>query len=160
MNTKLVEQYMPLAESMACRRGRSLPYWVTFDDIKSAAYCALVEAASRYESERGASFPTYARTRISGGITDCFRRYKPKQPMRPELHLEGFSSPIETEDFFEFACSDLCEEDGKMVRMYYVDGRSLKELGTDRGVSESRASQILKKCHSKIQRSLSRKGYQ
>jgi RNA polymerase sigma factor for flagellar operon FliA len=159
MNMELAERYMPLAESMAHRRGYSLPRGLTLDDIKSAAYYALVEAASRYEPERGVSFPTYAKLRISGEITDCFRRVSTRPNPEPEREFENPFGHVDTKDFFEFACSELCEEDGKMVRMYYVDGRSLKEVGALRGVSESRASQILKKCHSRIRKSLSRKGY-
>jgi RNA polymerase sigma factor (sigma-70 family) len=159
MNMDLAERYMPLAESMAYRRGYNLPRGLTLDDIRSAAYYALVEAASRYDPERGVSFPTYAKIRISGEITDCFRRVPVRPTIAREREFEDPFGPVDTNDFFDFACSELCEQDIKMVRMYYVDGRSLKEVGAHRGVSESRASQILKKCHSMIRKSLSRKGY-
>lgn len=159
MNMELAERYMPLAESMACRRSHKLPRGLTSDDLKSAAYYALVDAASRYDPERGVSFPAYAKIRIAGEITDCFRRVPFETSESLDIEGRDLTGSLETSDFFDFACSELCEEEVKMVRMYYVDGRSLKEVGASRGVSESRASQILKKCHSRIRKVLSRKGY-
>lgn len=156
---ELAERYMPLANSMAHRRSHNLPRGLTLDDIKSAAYYALADAASRYDPCRGVPFPSYAKIRIAGEISECFRRM-PRETCEL-LDVEGLRcpAPFETTEFFDFACSGLDEDDGKMVRMYYVDGRSLKEIGASRGVGESRASQILKKCHSNIRKNLSRKGY-
>lgn len=159
MNMELAERYMPLADSMACRRGRNLPGGLTLDDIKSAAYYALVDAASRYDPKRGVSFPAYAKIRIAGEISDCFRRSPRETSEFFEVEDRNSFVSFETNDFFDFACADLCDEEAKMVRMYYVDGRSLKDVGATRGVSESRASQILKKCHSSMRKKLSRKGY-
>jgi len=156
---KLAEKYMPLAESMAFRRSHNLPRGLTPDDIRSAAYYALVDAASRYDPNRGVSFASYAKIRIAGEISDCFRKVPREKLEYVEVESLGSSSHLETRDFFDFACSELCEEDAKMVCMYYVEGRSLKEVGALRGVGESRASQILKNCHSVVQKKLSRKGY-
>lgn len=159
MNMELAERYIPLAESMACRRSRSLPRNVTFDEVKSAAYFALVDAASKYDPGRGVPFPVYARTRISGGITDCFRgvRYYPDEVGEPEERPRH--DLLETEDFFEFVSEELGDEDGKSVRMHYFEGRSLKEVGAARGVSESRASQILGDCRDRLRRRMMRKAF-
>lgn len=150
---------MPLAESMACHRGRDLPRNVTLDEVKSAAYFALVDAASKYDPDRGVPFPLYARTRISGGITDLFRgvRYNSDEPS--EVADRPLCSRLETEDFFDFVSEELGEEDGKSVRMHYLEGRSLKEVGAARGVSESRASQILGDCRDRLRRRMKRKAF-
>jgi DNA-directed RNA polymerase specialized sigma subunit len=40
------------------------------------------------------------------------------------------------------------------LKMYYVEQKTLKEIGVARGVSESRVSQIISKCHRKLRRSM------
>lgn len=151
---ELAERYMPLAESMAWARGKSLPANVTIDEIRSAALYGLADAASKYDPERGVPFPSYARTRISGEISDFFRRVSYECAEPDDLAYEAPPGRVETDDFFDFVCEGLSAADGKMVRMYYVDGRSLKEVGKARGVGEARASQILKACHKSIKRKL------
>jgi len=158
MNMKLAEQYMPLAEGMIRRRASSLPSDLTIDDLRSAAYFALADAASRYNPNAGVSFPTFAKSRISGEISDClgFRRTR-YIPENRDVEASPCQDRLETEDFFSFVCSELGEEDGKSLRMYYVDERSLKEVGELRGVTESRASQILKDCRDRLRRSIKRR---
>lgn len=156
MNMTLAERYIPLAESMACRRSRNLPSDVTFDDVKSAAYFALAEAAHRYDPERGVSFPTYARLRMSGEITDLFRKRSKNSSDPPDVEAPTSHDMVESRDFFDFVESEIGREDAEMVRGYYLYGRSLKEVGSDRGVGESRASQILKSCHERLRRSFER----
>jgi len=153
----LAERYMPLAESMACRRAKTLPFSVNLDDLKSAAYLALTEAASRYDPSVGVSFPSYARARIAGEMADAIGTPSKLGIEGLDVEAEHEQNPVETDDFFDFVSSELGHENGKSMRMYYVDGRSLKEVGESRGVSESRASQILKECHEKLRRSFKRR---
>lgn len=159
MNMELAERYIPLAESMACRRSRSLPSDVTFDDVKSAAYFALAEAANRYDPGRGVSFPAYAKLRISGEITDLFRRRPGECTEPPDMEAPSGHDVVETRDFFDFVESELGYEDAEMVRGYYIDGRSLKEVGAARGFGESRACQILKSCHERLRGSFEREEF-
>lgn len=154
MNMQLAERYIPLADGIARSRSRSLPPNVTFEDIRSAAYYGLAEAASRYDESRGVPFPTYARTRISGEITDFFRGVRYDSHDGEDNSSYEVLGQVETDDFFDFVESVLGHEDGKLVRMYYLDGRSLKEAGVARGVGESRASQILKECHRRLRKKL------
>lgn len=156
---KLAEMYMPLANRMAVDRSRSLPPNVTVEEVKSAAYYALVDSARRYDPNRGVSFPAYARLRISGEISELFHGLRSEASDLVEAACECKQEQTETDDFFDFVSREIGDEDGKMLRMYYVDGRSLREVGMSRGVGESRASQVLKSCHEKLRRSLRRKGY-
>lgn len=156
---ELAERYMPLADGIACRRARSLPPNVTLEEIRSAAYYALVDAARRFDPGRGVSFPTYARIRISGEITDLLSSSRPSVDDLNDVPDRCSNSDSDTSDFFDFVSLELGEEDGKMLRMYYVDGRSLKEVGLSRGVGEARASQIMKDCRSRLRRALARRGH-
>lgn len=154
MNMTLAERYMPLAESMARARSKYLPANITIDDVKSAAFYGLTDAASKYDSGKGVPFHAYAKSRISGEITDFFRRahYDCSEP--EDIVSASLPDMVQTDDFFDFVSSQIGEADGKMLRMYYVDGRSLKEVGEARGVGEARACQILKSCHLKLKKRL------
>lgn len=153
-NVQLAERYMPLAESMARSRSRNLPANVTLDEVRSAAFYGLSDAASRYEPDRGVPFVSYAKIRIAGEISEFFRGVSYDHTEPEDAACECVRSALDTEDFFDFVCSRLGDEDGKLLRMYYLDGRSLKEVGIIRGVSESRVSQILKDCHRRLKKSL------
>jgi hypothetical protein len=151
---------MPLAEGMVRRRASNLPPDLTMDDLRSAAYFALVDAASRYNPNAGVSFPTFAKLRISGEISDCLGyRRMPCVPENRDVEAPLSQDRLETEDLFRFIHAELGEEDGKSLCMYYVDERSLKEVGELRGVTESRASQIMKDCRDRLRRSIKRKDY-
>ena len=145
---------MPLAESMARSRSRNLPANITLDDVRSAAFLGLSDAARRYEPDRGVPFSSYARIRIAGEITEFFRgsRYESAEPQDTAACEER--ALVETEDFFDFVSLQLGESDGKLLRMYYLDGKSMREVGMARGVSESRASQILKDCYCRLRKRL------
>jgi hypothetical protein len=148
-STVLVTEYMPLAESIAWRRSRLVPKSVTVDELKSVAYLGLVDAALRFDPSKGA-FANYARTRISGEITDFLRRE------RSFVNLDEVSEPgyaqVFYDDFFDVVEDELGPSGGEIVRSYYVDGMTLKDIGRERGFSESRASQILGGCHRRMKR--------
>lgn len=145
---------MPMAEGMARSRSRSLPANATFDEVRSAAYYGLSDAAHRYDPSRGVPFPAYARIRIAGEICEFFRSLSYSNSEPEDIAFCESSCALETEDFFEFACSELGEREGKLLRMYYLEERSLKEVGEALGVTESRASQMLKDCRVRLGRRL------
>lgn len=54
-----------------------LPPRIDLDNLEAAGTLGLVEAANRFEPERGVSFKTFAYTRIRGAIYDELRRNSP-----------------------------------------------------------------------------------
>src|SRR5262245_61992361 len=67
---ELVQSHLGLAEHLARRfvgRGESL------EDLTQVAYLALVKAADRYDSDRGAEFATFATPTVLGEIKRHFR---------------------------------------------------------------------------------------
>jgi DNA-directed RNA polymerase specialized sigma subunit len=50
MNEKLVVDYIPLASKLAWQKSMTTPQSVTFDELKSAAYMGLVDAASKFDA--------------------------------------------------------------------------------------------------------------
>jgi RNA polymerase sigma factor FliA len=54
-----------------------LPRGIDLDNLEAAGVLGLVEAANRFDAERGSCFKTFAYTRIRGAILDELRRNSP-----------------------------------------------------------------------------------
>jgi RNA polymerase sigma factor for flagellar operon FliA len=70
----LVEEYLPLVKTVVGRLAMTLPSHVNSDDLYSAGLVGLLHAMRRFNPENGASFETYARSRIRGAVFDELRR--------------------------------------------------------------------------------------
>ena len=70
----LVEKYLPLVASVMGRLAMTLPDHVDQDDLYSVGLIGLLQALRHYDPTCGASFETYARTRVRGSMLDELRR--------------------------------------------------------------------------------------
>jgi RNA polymerase sigma factor (sigma-70 family) len=154
---ELIINYLPLANKLAWQKNRSTPPCVTIDELKSAAYMGLVDAASRFDNSRGIAFGVYARLRITGEMGDYLRQLN---WIGPTFDMMSLDTPIgesmtlvdvleekpavRRNEFFDKATRPLTGIGRRIVRMYYEEDRTLKEIGAVEGISESRVSQILK----------------
>jgi RNA polymerase sigma factor FliA len=68
---ELILSCMPLVKRMARKYARNA---TDFDDLVQEGYLGLVEAAERFDSERGFKFSTFAMYRIRGRIVDALRK--------------------------------------------------------------------------------------
>lgn len=71
---RLVDEYAPLVTSIVHHMLVRLPASVCADDLYQAGIEGLLDAAQRYENDKGASFSTFASIRIRGAILDEMRR--------------------------------------------------------------------------------------
>ena len=71
---RLVLSYAPMVKYLATRKVRELPSHIALDDLVSAGLIGLMQAADRYNPDKGATFEQFAWTRVSGAITDEIRR--------------------------------------------------------------------------------------
>lgn len=166
---RLVEQYVPYANKLAYKKKRTLPKFVDIEELKSAAYLGLVEAASRYNPELGIEFSTFSYQRIWGAIHDYLReqgwmkRGDDTQMMSLDLPYTGgegedctLKDTIEarpendTEECFEVITLNLDKQAKEVLRNYFIDDYSMKEVGDKFGVSESRISQLIKQYKTRI----------
>ena len=69
-----VEQYAYLVKRIAHHLMARLPDSVQLDDLLQAGMLGLIEALSKYDASKGASFETYAGIRIRGAMLDEMRR--------------------------------------------------------------------------------------
>jgi RNA polymerase sigma-B factor len=147
----LCEKYLPLARSIARKyQGRGISY----EDLQSASELGLFKASRRFDPGRGA-FGAYAAIWAKGEITKLFKSSSdPIAFGRPQLSLETPVGPDSDESFTlkdvladdrtDLPCPDLSNisEREKRVVLGTVAGETLKELGTELGVSQERVSQI------------------
>lgn len=72
---------------------------VDFDDLVSLGQAGLVEAASRYDAGKGASFATFAWYRVQGAIIDGLRRQTtlPRRVWAKLVALRAASDYLETQ---------------------------------------------------------------
>lgn len=71
---RLADHYHHLVAKVVFPLAAELPRHVDPADLHSAGALGLIDAIDRYDSTRGASFETYARTRIRGAVQDALRR--------------------------------------------------------------------------------------
>jgi RNA polymerase sigma factor for flagellar operon FliA len=69
----LVRRNLPLVEHIVRRVSARFPRGVDRDELMAVALVGLVEAAQRFDPERGTAFSTYAGRRIEGAILDGLR---------------------------------------------------------------------------------------
>lgn len=71
---QLLEEHAPLVKKLAHQMKAKLPPSVEVDDLIQAGMIGLLEAASHFEADKGASFETWATIRIRGAMMDQLRR--------------------------------------------------------------------------------------
>ncbi len=71
----LVTQNIDLVKRIAQHLAARLPSTVDIDDLMQSGMVGLLEAASNFDPDRGASFETYAGIRIRGSMLDDIRKH-------------------------------------------------------------------------------------
>ena len=105
---ELIIEHLPLVTAIAGHVQRSLPVHVELDDLIHAGTMGLVDAATKYESEKNVAFPTYAKHRIRGAILDSLRqvdwasrdlrkRYKQMESLTRDLTAKLHRDPTQAE---------------------------------------------------------------
>lgn len=71
---RLVLAYAPMVRYIAVHKVRELPGHCELDDLISCGLVAVLEATSRFDPTKGATFEQYTWTRVRGAIMDELRR--------------------------------------------------------------------------------------
>ena len=74
---ELILANLPLVRHILGRLAARLPRGTDLDNLEAAGVLGLVEAANRFDADRGIRFKTFAYTRIRGAILDELRRNSP-----------------------------------------------------------------------------------
>src|ERR1700677_653251 len=88
---QLILEHLSLVRHAMGRLAARLPAGVDVENVESAGVLGLVEAANRFDPERGILFATYAYTRIRGAMLDELRRnsFLPQQILEKISGIRG-----------------------------------------------------------------------
>jgi RNA polymerase sigma factor (sigma-70 family) len=158
----LAAKYIPLAQTLA--KMVKMKWMRCHDELDSAAYMALVEAAQAFEPRRGVKFATFARFRIIGALYDIQRiliakeypRHLPNVPRpfhfvpgdeeRSMLMLTSPDAPVGTEleaaEEVERWFRSLPPRHARACREIYVHHLSQNEAAEAIGRAKSRVSHM------------------
>ena len=73
--SEMVMSHLYLVKYVVNRMTMNLPPGVTRDDLHAIGSMGLIEAAKKYDKDKGVLFKTYSVSRIRGSILDELRRY-------------------------------------------------------------------------------------
>lgn len=151
----LVVSHLSLAQKLA-RIAKKKATFLNYDELESAAYMGLSEAAGKYDPSLKIAFETYASCRISGAIKDYLRelswgsRNNPVKTESVETHDFAYTAKEETSACFDKIVNPLSSNNKRILRLHYVDECKIREIADDMGVHESRVSQILSESRLKL----------
>lgn len=99
---QLILDHLSLVRHLVGKLVAELPQGIDVENLESAGVLGLVEAAHRFDPERGVQFKTYAYTRIRGAVLDELRRNSPlpqhmlQQMARVRQAYEELPPPVTT----------------------------------------------------------------
>ena len=157
-----------LAKRLWFRTHRQYP----FEDLFMEAATAATEGVDRYIEIEGAAFTTYIHMRIWGAIVNYVRRVshcRSKGFAGDEqfaiVSSDGGGTPASAEELLisTYIDPETCALLGECVdphhtnyqtalalRLYYLEGRPMREIGAQLGVTFSRVSQILMRAPARL----------
>ena len=222
---------LPFVEALARRMAASMPNSIDIGDLMQDGVLGLIDAAHRFDEDRGIKFETFAERRVRGAMIDALRRDAwprgvrrqrreldaAREALRRELGHEPSmadlaarvgsdekrlsrtivrintieaTSPLATGEHFDENClptalvpsepeapdaayeraetrdrvraaiAALPVREQKVVGLYYYGEVTMKEIGAEIGVNESRVSQLHARAIRRLRESLGEMGPQ
>ena len=222
---------LPFVEALARRMASTMPNSIDIGDLVQDGMIGLIDAAHRFDEDRGIKFETFAERRVRGAMIDALRRdawprgvrrqrrelEAAREELRRELgaepsladlaarvgsdetrlgrtivrintiestsplatgeHLDESSLPpalvpsepdspdtayekVETRDRVRAAIQSLPVRERKVIGLYYYGEVTMKQIGAEIGVNESRVSQLHARAIRRLRESLGEMGPQ
>lgn len=171
MIDRTVESHLPLVHMVAKKLARRLPRGVEVDDLVSAGTLGLLDAASRFEPTRAATFKGYAEIRIRGAMMDWLRTsdWLPRSVRAAVRREESSAAVVSIEDVSEegydnvsapaiapfaqmavrqrkerltAAIAKLPRREREVLSLYHLEDLTFRQIGGMYGFSEARACQL------------------
>ncbi|MFK4753889.1 RNA polymerase sigma factor FliA [Oceanobacter antarcticus] len=117
-----VHEHATLVKRIAHHMMARLPDSVQVNDLIQAGMIGLLEAARKYDGDKGASFETYAGIRIRGAMLDEIRRgdWAPRSVHRNSRRISEAIQQIEGETGRDAEDSDVAERLGLSADDYHA----------------------------------------
>ena len=216
---------LPFVESLARRVASSMPHSIELGDLVQDGMLGLIDAAFRFDEDRGIKFETFAERRVRGAMIDALRRdawprgvrrqrreiEAAREQLRRELgaepsladlaarvgsdearlsrtivrintiestsplsagdNVDGSMLPtalvpsepiapdrayeeLEVRDRVRAAIAALPPRERKVIGLYYYAEATMKQIGAEIGVNESRVSQLHARAIQRLKKSL------
>ena len=146
----LITSHLSFADCLASAQFKKTPACVQWDELQSAAYMGLCDAAAKYDGSK--PFKVYATFRIFGEIKDYLRTLYwagRGQSVKVSSWDESYDYAAETEpesfdEFFDGISKNLSPIGKKVLRMYYAEDLTIKQIAEQVNLSATRVFQLLK----------------
>jgi RNA polymerase sigma factor for flagellar operon FliA len=129
---------LPFVESLARRVAASMPHSIDIGDLVQDGMIGLIDAAHRFDEERGIKFETFAERRVRGAMIDALRREAwPRGVRRVRRELEAAREELRRELGAEPSLADLAARVGSdetrlgrtIVRIHTIESTSPLSAG-------------------------------
>jgi RNA polymerase sigma factor (sigma-70 family) len=145
----LIVNHISYAERLASIQYRKVPKSIQWDELKSAAYMGLVDAASKYDGEQ--DFVAFSRWRIIGEMQDYLKSrplWGRSKSCKIQFFEEDYDSAAEPEpnsfsEFFDDLTSELKATAKQVLYFYYAEDFTLRQIAERMDISQTRVHQIL-----------------
>ena len=135
---------LPFVEALARRMAASMPNSIDIGDLVQDGVIGLIDAANRFDEDRGIKFETFAERRVRGAMIDALRRDAwPRGVRRQRRELDAARETLRRELGHEPSLADLAAKVGSdekrlsrtIVRINTIESTS--PLATGEHVNES-----------------------
>jgi RNA polymerase sigma factor for flagellar operon FliA len=151
----LIVNHINYANRLAIKQYAKTPRCVELDELKSAAYMGLVDAAKKYDGKR--PFEVYAAYRIFGEIKDYLRSLRWSRS--EEVKTTAIQADYDVADRaktpkvqFDEILEELPEVNSNILKLYYRDDHTIKEVAKKVKLSPTRVHQLLKTSLSELKK--------
>src|SRR6187200_1680071 len=104
---------LPFVESLARRMASTMPHSIDLGDLVQDGVLGLMDAAHRFDENRGIKFETFAERRVRGAMIDALRRDAwPRGVRRQRRQLEAAREQLRRELGAEPSLADLAARMG------------------------------------------------
>jgi RNA polymerase sigma factor FliA len=104
---------LPFVEALARRMASSMPHSIDIGDLVQDGVIGLIDAANRFDEERGIKFETFAERRVRGAMIDALRKDAwPRGVRRQRRELEAARETLRRELGYEPSLADLAAKVG------------------------------------------------
>jgi RNA polymerase sigma factor FliA len=123
-----VEAGLPFVQALARRLAASMPHSIDIGDLVQDGMLGLIDAAQRFDEERGIKFETFAERRVRGAMIDALRREAwPRGVRRQRRELEAARETLRRELGQEPSLADLAARVGSDEKRL---GRTILRIST------------------------------
>jgi RNA polymerase sigma factor FliA len=119
---------LPFVEALARRLAASMPHSIDIGDLVQDGVLGLIDAAHRFDEDRGIKFETFAERRVRGAMIDALRREAwPRGVRRQRRELEAARETLRRELGHEPSLADLAAKVGSDEKRL---GRTILRINT------------------------------